>query len=194
MFHSINIALDIHQLSSQGERNTQYFQERFVVGTIFAIINHLALHSSFTMIKYGNLLENFINQLLKLEQDYLKMHPFNRFRICLYDAKKVGLAKGIIVFSQNFAQRLTPFVIGIVAGNNPKGLLNILLYPPGNYLILLMKILISNEKLCKIATFSITFVASTWVQLMMAKICAIVIIQVIIVAVGLSQMIQLQLG
>ncbi|CAL8146211.1 unnamed protein product [Orchesella dallaii] len=201
MFHSFHIVLELVKVQDSSESSNSDpsqkqkggLNDRVVFGTIFVILNYLTLHCSYTMLKEGKLVEGFINGLLQLEDDHVKGHSLNMFLVGFSDKWKVRQVKSIAIFIRVMAQRLSPFLIGLAAVKHQKQLMNILLYPPGNYLIQIWSYL-PNEKVAEIGAKFTTFAVSSWVYMVIMKVDAVLIIQVAIGTVGLSQMIKLQLN
>ncbi|CAL8140306.1 unnamed protein product [Orchesella dallaii] len=89
-------------------------------------------------------------------------------------------------------QRISPFLIGIAAAKHPEVLMNVLLYPPGSYLVKIWYIL-PFPKISSILSKGTIFVFSTWTYMALTNVGFLAGAQVAVGGVVLSQMVNIQL-
>ncbi|CAL8140298.1 unnamed protein product [Orchesella dallaii] len=171
---------------------TQVLMDRVAYGVMFTMVNYITLQSSFAMIKNGHLLESFFNGLIQLDEEYFNNTGSERYDLSSYNKWKVGVAKYFLFFLRIMGVRISSFVIGIAAAKHPQGFMNILLYPPGSYLVNVWSIL-PFPKISSILAKGTIFVLTSWANMVLVNVCFLDVAQVAVGGVALSQMIYMQL-
>ncbi|CAL8140308.1 unnamed protein product [Orchesella dallaii] len=90
-------------------------------------------------------------------------------------------------------QRISPFLIGIAASKHPEALMNILLHPPGCYLVRIWYLLPFPSNILAILAKGTIFVFSSYTYMALSNVGFLAAAQVAVGGVVLSQMVNIQL-
>jgi len=186
--HSISIIFDIYQSrAEQGKKKGM--DDRIIFGAIFFMLNLTMNHFALTMIFQNKLTEAFFNGLISLEKGF----SFKNLNFLAETKFKLKFAKGICIFFRIMVASVSPFLIALTAVRMPLSLMNLLRYPPWQQLIGYLTWNASNSSVCEVAVSFIMFLAVVVYFIVILKACMVVITQMVVGSIGISQMIAMQL-
>jgi len=183
-FHLTQISLELYNLS----KKESGMGDAAIFGPLFIIAFLACLQYTDAMIRNINLFQGFINELVKLESE--SFTPSEQAEP--EDKLMLKMAKYICLLIREVLIRVSPFALSSAAAAFPTMYMNLICYPPGQYLIQLIKFSIPNEVIAMVASRLFLFVVNYWTWLVYMKLGAIVIIQIVIGTVGLTQLIKQQ--
>jgi len=179
-FHLLQILMELYNLS--GEKSGM--GDAAIFGPFFIMAVFLIVHYTESMIAGQNIFQGFMNRLVKL-QSSVQDSPEDKLTL--------DIAKCICLIIHEGLMKVSPFVLGSAAVAFPTMYVNLICYPPGRYLIQLIKFLIPNEVVGMLVSALLIFVFNGWAWLLIMKLTAIIIIQAIIGTVGVTQLIKHEL-